>query len=85
MPRQSSKPTVPDAPESVEMNTVDELTPEPIVIPADEQVTRFSLDAPPARIAGLPRSQQKPIIMRANVLIATGMDAHEALTEAIGR
>lgn len=57
--------------------------PEPVLIPADELVRRFSLDTPPARIAHLPRHLQKGIIQRANLWTAQGMEPHEALTKAL--
>lgn len=58
--------------------------PESPPIPADEQVQRFTLDNPPARIAHLPRRVQKPIILQANLWIARGIEAPDALTRAIG-
>lgn len=58
--------------------------PTPPAIPADEQVARFSLDAPPARLARMSRVQQKPLIAQANALIADGLDAHEALSLVLG-
>lgn len=54
-----------------------------LLVPPDEQVTRFTLDRPPARLRGMRRAQQKPIIQRANALIESGMSAHDALTSAL--